>query len=90
MDFCCSERRCFDVVVFVMYDSNEEEGGGSYKFIRKYGTAVSGHRRERCKPIVREREDFGKGDEIIQVARLDTFGTCTKYVMQAAKRKARK
>lgn len=89
-EFGCSERARFDVAAFVVYGSNKEEGGGTHQFIRKDGTAVSRHRTEICNRFVRERVDFGKGDELFQVARLDVFGTCAKYVMHAAKRKARK
>lgn len=34
--------------------------------------------------------DFGKGDELFQVVRLDVFGTRARYVMQVVKKKASK
>lgn len=89
-EFGCSERATFDGEGFVVCGSNGQEGGGTHEFVRKDGSAVSRHRSERCNRFVRERVDFANGDELFQVARLDLFGSCAKYVVQAARRKASK
>lgn len=87
-EFGCSERATFDQVSFVVYGSNEREGGGTFEFVRKDGSAVSRHRDDACNRFVEGLLDFAQGDELFQVGVMDVFGTACNYIKHAARRKA--
>lgn len=79
-EFGCSKNAVFDPDSFVVYRSNQVEGGGTHQFIMEDGIPVSRHRSEKCNQFVANQIDFSQGDELFQVATVSALGSALKYL----------
>lgn len=84
-EFGCSELAVFDERTFVVYKSNDPQGGGTHQFIKQDGAPISQHKDEECNRFVARLIDFSAGDELFQVAKVNVLGSLFKYITRTKK-----